>query len=158
MEILDLSGIWQCEIPGHSAPMRLPGTLDESYIGFPDSTEKQWHLENARKLGFWQEGDPIVTRLTRKYTFEGQAKISRKLKWTIPAGKRIFLECERARHLKLYVNGQEAPWYQPASISTPYFFEITPYVTGNDSFLFLSDNTYPGWPYEPKSKEGISFL
>ena len=37
MEILDLSGIWQCEIPGHSAPMRLPGTLDESYIGFPDS-------------------------------------------------------------------------------------------------------------------------
>ena len=149
MEILDLSGIWQCEIPGQSAPIRLPGTLDESHIGFPDSTEKQWHLENARKLGFWQEGDPIVTRLTRKYTYEGQAKISRKLKWMIPAGKRVFLECERARHVKLYVNGQEAPWYQPVSISTPYVFEITPYVTGNDSFLFLSDNTYPGWPYEP---------
>ena len=145
---IDLSGIWQCEIPGQSAPIRLPGTLDESGIGFPESADKQWHMENARKLGFWREGDPIVTRLTRKYTFEGQAQISRKLQWMVPAGKRIFLECERARHLKLFVNGQEAPWHQPASISTPYVFEVTPCVTGNDSFLFLSDNSYPDWPCE----------
>ena len=34
--IMDLSGVWSCEIPGCSAPMVLPGTLDENRIGFPD--------------------------------------------------------------------------------------------------------------------------
>ena len=33
----DLSGIWQCEIPGLRVPMYLPGTLDENGIGFPDN-------------------------------------------------------------------------------------------------------------------------
>ena len=47
MNCIDLSGLWQCEIPGQTAQIRLPGTLDESGIGHPDSTEKQWHPENA---------------------------------------------------------------------------------------------------------------
>lgn len=35
MNYIDLSGLWQCDIPGQSAPIRLPGTLDESCIGCP---------------------------------------------------------------------------------------------------------------------------
>ena len=143
---IDLSGLWACEIPGQKGEIRLPGTLDEAGVGFADDPLRQWQMEEVRRIGFWQEGDPIVTRLTRKHTFEGQARISRFLEWPLPAGKRIFLDCERARHLRLLVNGREAPCAQPACLSAPYVFEITGLVTGRDAFVFLSDNSYPGWP------------
>lgn len=144
--ILDLSGIWQCEIPGRSGPLRLPGTLDESGIGFPDDPKKQWKVDEVSRIGFYREGDPIVTRLTRKHTFEGQAKISRVINLKIPQGKRLFIDVERARHLRLLVNGEEIPPYDPPSISTPYVFEVTGKLTGDDQIVFLSDNSYPGWP------------
>lgn len=146
MEYIDLSGMWLCEIPGGRSEMRLPGTLDESGIGFPDDPKNQWKVDEVERIGFWKPGDPIVTRLTRKHTFEGQAKISRLFQWSVPAGKRVFLECGRARHLRLLVNGREAPLFQPASLSTPSVFEVTGLVTGRDEFVFLSDNSYPGWP------------
>ncbi|MBR0224374.1 MAG: hypothetical protein IJL93_08895 [Bacteroidales bacterium] len=146
MPTFDLSGLWDCAIPGQSGTLRLPGTLDESGIGFPDDPLRQWQLDVVRRIGFWHEGDPIVTRLTRKHTFEGQARISRTVEWPIPADKRVFLECERARHLRLLVNGREAPLAQPACLSAPDVFEITGLATGRDEFIFLSDNSYPGWP------------
>ena len=144
--ILDLSGIWQCEIPGQSGALRLPGTLDESGIGFPDDPKKQWKVDEVARIGFYREGDPIVTRLTRKHTFEGQAKISRIINLKVPEGKRLFIDVERARHLRLLVNGEEIPPYDPPSISTPYVFEVTGKMTGDDQIVFLSDNSYPGWP------------
>ena len=128
--------------------MVLPGTLDENGIGYPDDPLKQWKSDEVERIGFWKPGDPIVTRLTRKHTFEGQAKISRVFDWAVPEGKRVFVECERARHLRLLVNGREAPLFEPASISTPYVFEVTGMVTGKDEFTFLSDNSYPGWPHD----------
>ena len=144
--ILDLSGIWQCEIPGQSGALRLPGTLDESSIGFPDDPKKQWKVDEVARIGFYREGDPIVTRLTRKHTFEGQAKISRIINLKVPEGKRLFIDVERARHLRLLVNGEEIPPYNAPSISTPYVFEVTGKLTGDDQIVFLSDNSYPGWP------------
>ena len=144
--ILDLSGIWQCEIPGQSGALRLPGTLDESGIGFPDDPKKQWKVDEVARIGFYREGDPIVTRLTRKHTFEGQAKISRIINLKVPEGKRLFIDVERARHLRLRVNGEEIPPYDPPSISTPYVFEVTGKLCGDDQIIFLSDNSYPGWP------------
>ena len=144
--ILDLSGIWQCEIPGQSGALRLPGTLDESGIGFPDDPKKQWKVDEVARIGFYRDGDPIVTRLTRKHTFEGQAKISRIINLKVPQGKRLFIDVERARHLRLLVNGEEIPPYDPPSISTPYTFEVTGKLCGDDQIVFLSDNSYPGWP------------
>lgn len=144
--IMDLSGIWQCEIPGQSGPLCLPGTLDESGIGFPDDPKKQWKVDEVARIGFYREGDPIVTRLTRKHTFEGQAKISRIINLKVPEDKRLFIDVERARHLRLLVNGEEIPPYDPPSISTPYVFEVTGKLTGDDQIIFLSDNSYPGWP------------
>ena len=144
--ILDLSGIWQCEIPGQSGALRLPGTLDESGIGFPDDPKKQWKVDEVTRIGFYRDGDSIVTRLTRRHTFEGQAKISRIINLKVPEGKRLFIDVERARHLRLLVNGEEIPSYDPPSISTPYTFEVTGKLGGDDQIVFLSDNSYPDWP------------
>ena len=146
MKTVDLSGIWECSIPGQSGEIRLPGTLDEGSFGLPDDPHKQWQADEVQKLGFWQEGDPIVTRLTRRYTFEGQAAFSRKLSWDRPADSRVFLECERTRHLRLLVNGQEVSAVDPVCLSAPAVFEVTGLVTGRDEFTLLSDNSYPGWP------------
>ena len=143
---MDLSGIWQCEIPGQSGPVRLPGTLDESGIGFEDDPKKQWKVDEVRRIGFYRDGDPIVTRLTRKHSFEGQAKISRIINLKVPKEKRLFIDVERARHLRLLVNGEEIAPYVPPTVSTPYIFEVTGKLTGDDQIVFLSDNSYPGWP------------
>ncbi len=146
MKTFSVAGDWKCEIPGQSALMTLPGTLDESGIGFPDDPRCQWQVEDVRRIGFYRDGDPIVTRLSRKATFEGQARIFRRVDWTPPAEGRVFLECARARHLRLFVNGTEMAPYRPGNLSTPYTFEITGRITGKDEFAFLSDNSYPGWP------------
>ncbi|MBR7173679.1 MAG: hypothetical protein IKD50_04545 [Clostridia bacterium] len=148
MRYFDLSGFWECETAGRRAGMRLPGTLDENGIGFPDDPTKQWKVDEVERIGFWQPGDPIVTRLTRKHTFEGAANLSRRIEWDAPKDRRVFVDVERARHLRLRVNGQEARLYRPASLSAPYTFEVTGLTTGHDQFSFLSDNSYPGWPRE----------
>ena len=144
--LIDLSGLWRCEIPGIRAELRLPGTLDEGGIGFPDDPARQWKVDEVRRIGLWREGDPIVTRLTRKHTFEGRAVFSREVHWAPPAGERVFAEVERARQLRLFVNGREAPAAEPACLSAPQVFEVTGLVTGQDAFAFWSDNSYPGWP------------
>ena len=137
MAYYDLSGVWQCELPGQEGPVSLPGTLDESGLGFPDDPRRQWKVDEVKRIGFYRDGDPIVTRLTRKHAFEGQARIRKTAQWPMPRGKRLFLECGRARRLRLFVNGREAPLFRPATLSTPYCFEITGLATGRDEFLFL---------------------
>ena len=112
--LTDLSGLWRCESPGIRAELRLPGTLDENDVGFPDDPARQWHRENAEKIGFWAEGDPIVTRLTRKHTFEGEARFTRTVDWDVPEGRRVFADVERARQLRLLVNGREAALWETA--------------------------------------------
>ena len=148
MKAIDLSGNWECVIPGQRGSIRLPGTLDEGGFGTEDDPRHQWKAEEVRRLGFWQEGDPIVTRLTRKKVYEGEARFSRRISWKMPAGCRIFAEYERTRQLRLTVNGIEAPAVQPACLSAPWAFEVTGLVTGQDEFTMISDNSYPGWPRE----------
>ncbi len=146
MEHIDLSGLWTCEIPSQSGPIRLPGTLDEGGFGHPDDPMTQWRLDDARAIGLWREGEPITTRLTRKHTYEGPAQFTRQLAWNVPAGKRVFLECERSRQLRLAVNGRKAPPCSPRFLSTPWVFEVTEAVTGRDTFVLTCDNSYPDWP------------
>ena len=143
---VDLSGPWTCEIPGIRASVNLPGTLDGNGVGFPDDPARQWKADEVRRIGFYTDGDPIVTRLTRKHTFEGQASFSRVLEWNVPEGLRVFADVERARQLRLEVNGREAPAAGPESLSAPRCFEVTGLVTGQDRLVFRSDNSYPGWP------------
>jgi len=153
-----LQGMWMADIgDGRSYPMHLPGTLDENRIGHKDTGANQWHPDQT--LGSVEEAfkaDVIATRFTRLYTYEGEARLSRRLDeelWAavsaeMAEGKRIFLEAERARVLRLLVDGKEIPDFIEPSISTRHCFEVTGLLKRNSSLTLLSDNSYPKLPHD----------
>lgn len=147
----DLKGSWQVTLQdGSRYRMTLPGTLDENGIGYRDAGTNQWHPDentgNAAEA-FADQG-VIATRFTRKCTYEGEARMSRRISYIPPKGKRVFLEAERARCLKLYVDGTEISDFTEPSISTPHVFEITGLLDGDNELVLLSDNSYPGLPHD----------
>ena len=151
MEYLSLAGKWEAKLKdGSTYPMQIPGTLDENQIGGKDLGANQWHpdadLGNAEK-GFDPDA-PIATRYTRKYTYEGEAGISRNASYIPEEEKRVFLEVERARCLKLEIDGKEVPDYVEPSISTPHIFEVTDLLDGEHRITLRSDNSYPGLPHD----------
>lgn len=148
MKTIDLSGLWQCTTEAQTAPITIPGTLDQSRIGVKDVGGKKWHPDNDPNAALYQTEHGIRTRLTRVVTWEGAAHIVRTLNWTVPEGQRLFLEVERSRHLSLRLNGQNVPACSERSISTPYVFEVTGLMTGQDEIDFITDNSYPTWPHD----------
>ncbi len=149
--IYSLTGEWQADIgDGKAYRMELPGTLDENEIGGHDRGKNQWHPDSA--LGALCEefgGDgPILTRLTRKHTYEGEARLTRRISFALPEGKRLFLEAERARVLRLLVDGMEIPDFVEPTISTPHVYELTDIWKGEHEITLISDNSYPGLPHD----------
>jgi hypothetical protein len=147
---ISLNGLWKAILAdGTEREVRLPGTLDESGVGYKDCAAKQWHPDQApAEETEISEDTPIATRFTRKHTYEGEVKLVRRFSFSLPEGKRVFLEAERARVLRLFVDGSEVPPWKPASISTPYIFEVTDMLGGKKEVMLLSDNTYRGLPRE----------
>lgn len=148
MRIL-LNGKWHVVLEdGTTGQMDLPGTLDENGIGHRDVGANQWHpdavLRNA--AGEIDKDAPIATRFTRRHTYEGEARISRKI--TVPdyGTDRLFVLAERARALRLLVDGEVCAVFRQGTLSTPYIFELTGTAPGEHEFTFLSDNSYPGMP------------
>ena len=148
MRIL-LNGKWHVVLEdGTTGQMNLPGTLDENGIGHRDVGANQWHpdavLGNA--AGEIDKDAPIATRFTRRHTYEGEARISRKI--TVPdyGTDRLFVLVERARALRLLVDGEVCRVFRQGTLSTPYIFELTGAAPGEHEFTFLSDNSYPGMP------------
>ena len=148
MRIL-LNGKWHVVLEdGTTGQMDLPGTLDENGIGHRDVGANQWHpdavLGNA--AGEIDKDAPIATRFTRRHTYEGEARISRKI--TVPdyGTDRLFVLAERARALRLLVDGEACAVFRQGTLSTPYIFELTGTAPGEHEFTFLSDNSYPGMP------------
>ena len=148
MRIL-LNGKWHVVLEdGTTGQMDLPGTLDENGIGHRDVGANQWHpdavLGNA--AGEIDKDAPIATRFTRRHTYEGEARISRKI--TVPdyGTDRLFVLAERARALRLLVDGEACAVFRQGTLSTPYIFELTGAAPGEHEFSFLSDNSYPGMP------------
>ncbi len=148
MRIL-LNGKWHVVLEdGTTGQMDLPGTLDENGIGHRDVGANQWHpdavLGNA--AGEIDKDAPIATRFTRRHTYEGEARISRKI--TVPdyGTDRLFVLAERARALRLLVDGEACSVFRQGTLSTPYIFEPTGAAPGEHEFTFLSDNSYPGMP------------
>lgn len=144
-----LDGSWHVELEdGTTGQMDLPGTLDESGIGHRDAGTNQWHPDAA--LGNAAEevdkDAPIATRFTRRHTYEGEARISRKV--TVPdyGTDRLFVLAERARVLWLAVDGEECEVFRQGTLSTPYIFELTGVTPGEHELTFFSDNSYPGMP------------
>ena len=163
----DLSGLWEADIgDGRIYPMRLPGTLDENCIGHKDICGKAVHpdetlggreKESAPEDGGAEASDsarlecpdaPIATRFTRKYTYEGAARFTRSFTFGAPAGKRVFLEVERARCLRLLVDDREVPAFGEATLCTPHVFEVTGLPDGTHKVTLVSDNSYPGLPHD----------
>ncbi len=131
-----LDGIWNLEIgDGAVYAVTLPGTLDENGIGREDHG---------------------TGRFTRRHTWEGEARFSRRLDGSLwqtvreelAAGKRIFLDAERARVLRLLADGQEIADFAEPSISTRHVFEMTDVLREGSELTLLSDNHYPGLPRE----------
>ena len=105
MELFDLSGVWTCTTDEGSAAVQLPGTLDTNGVGHADRVAAPWHPDENTNDALTGT-DVIATRLTRRHTYEGPAVFSRTLRFVPPAGRRVFLEAERSRHLTLDVNGR----------------------------------------------------
>ncbi|MBQ9120315.1 MAG: hypothetical protein IJY09_09740 [Lachnospiraceae bacterium] len=149
-----LNGSWTATLKDSSCyPIHLPGTLDESNIGYPDALARQMQPDSEKNELL--EGESIIaTRFTRKHTYTGSALFSKTL--SLPeelfdtSKPRIFLTAERARYLALQVNGTNVPANSETSISTPYTFELTEVLAGTHgtdvTLVFDSDNSYPGMP------------
>ncbi len=150
-QTMSLSGKWHVRLADDSQwEMTLPGSLDENQIGYEDQGNNQWHPDDSldtEDAPFAPKG-PIATRLTRKYTYEGPAWLTRTVDYEPIAGTRVFLDAERARCLKLLVDGHEVPDYVAPSISTPHVFEVTGLMHKGTELTLISDNSYPGLPHD----------
>lgn len=151
MKYIDLSGTYRVQLEdGSEYAAVLPGSLDTNGIGKKETVAVKWHPDAAiDETGTFKDCGRILTRFTRKHTYEGKAVFSRSL--TVePDGCRLFVESERSRKLSLRVNGQDIPPYEQGTVSTPHVFEITEYVhCGKNEFEFTCDNSYKGWPHDP---------
>ena len=155
---ISLQGIWEADIgDGEKYSMYLPGTLDENRIGHRDTGANTWHPDTSLgNSGSAFHSEQIATRFTRRYTYEGEARLTRRMEpglWgalaaEIAEGKRIFLEAERARVLRLFVDGKKIPDFVEPSLSTGRVFEVTGLLGEDSQFTLLSDNSYPGLPHD----------
>lgn len=141
---ISLRAVWTADVgDGRSYSMTLPGTLDENKIGHKDTGANPWGAENV-----------IATRLTRRYTYEGEARLTRRVDaemWRELApetakGKRVFLDAERARVLRLEIDGKEVHDFLPPSLSTNRVFEVTGLIRQDSQLTLVSDNSYPDMP------------
>ena len=78
--MIDLSGDWQCECMGKIYSAVLPGTLDENGIGGKDTGGNAWHPDAKANSALRAKSGCIVTRLTRKTSYEGPAVFSRRIR------------------------------------------------------------------------------
>lgn len=161
--MVSLHGIWTAKLGKGSFLVKLPGTLDENGIGNEDKNDKPWHPD----ITLGNEGEDfhsgvIATRFTRRYTYEGEVYLARRMDselWEAveaafggqgknSAGRRIFLEAERARVLRLLIDGKEVPDFITPSISTDHIFEVTGLLKEGSELTLISDNSYPGLPHD----------
>ena len=140
-----LAGVWRAELEGFAGEIAIPGTLDESGIGHEDAGSDACHPEQAPGGGVREPG-PIATRLTRRHTWEGPVRLSRRLDEAPPDDARAFIQVERGRCLRLFVDGREALPFEPPTLSTPQVFEVTGMVRRGSELTVCSDNRYPGLP------------
>ena len=148
-DFISLSGEWKAElIDGTEYTAVLPGTLDTNNIGYEDRISGKLHQdENFVENKALSSTKVIATRYTRNHTYEGKAVFSRVCDLEIPADKRVFLKAERARNLKLLVDGKEVP-SDSGSLSSPYVFEVTGLLHKEALIELVSDNGYEGLPHD----------
>lgn len=150
-KITDLSGTYEVRLgDGSRYSAVLPGSLDENQIGYPDADTEKWHPDAEPETGSERNLDlhvkgVIMGRFTRRFTYEGSAVFWRKFVYP-HTDRRVFLFAERARKLRVELNGRVLEPYQKGTLSTPYVYEVTDALTEINELMFVSNNCYPGWP------------
>lgn len=154
-----LHGIWTY----NGKEIHIPGTLDTNGFGNPDLPVNLWksqeaEAKNQSTSSITVESDvstPVIrTRLTRNKTYEGLVEFHKDilvsnsdlLSTVDVQHHRIFLDIERSRDVKLSWNQREVAAYYPGTLSTPYCFEVTPYLQDTNCIRVSCDNSYPNWP------------
>ena len=151
MKIVDLTTQpWQLTLPGEKEAsskrmVHLPGTLDEFGVGHADRLDNSCHPDEGTAQSF--DADVIATRFTRKHTYEGPAYFERDITIAPTAQCRTFFEIERARCVRVYLDGEEISAYEEQTISTPHVFELTGHE-GTHHLRVESDNSYPSLPHD----------
>ena len=122
-----LGGLWTVTLgTGETYPVTLPGTLDTNLIGEKDCVASAWHPDVVLDQQVDEaKGQRIKTRFTRKVRYEGAVSFKKCIGDLPTTGKRVFLEIERARCLKVAVAGKFVAPFDPPSLSTPQVFELT---------------------------------
>lgn len=143
MKAIDISGEYRVVIGDKEYSAVFPGTLDSNKIGEREKTAEKWHPDAALEE---VDAEGITTRFTRRYAYEGSAKLIKSISLDGFEGKRAFVDIERARVLSLCVNGKSAPEYVRGTLSTPYCFEVTGLLDKENELCFTSNNTYEGLP------------
>ena len=146
---ISLSGEWEVTLAdGVRHIAQLPGTLDTNNIGYEDKpAEKLYQDENYIENEALSASKVIATRFTRKHTYEGKAVFTRVFDREIPSDKRLFVVAERARVIRLSVDGIAVPCLS-GSLSTPYVFEVTALLHKGSVVEIVSDNGYEGLPHD----------
>ena len=151
MRYIDIGGTWQARLTGETDPESpreavLPGTLDENCIGHKDENREQWHPEVELNPADDNDGK-ILTRLTRNYSYEGEAWFTRTYNYKPENSERVFLEVERSRKLSCSINGCDVDAHIQGTVSTQYIFEIGDKLKpGENEISLCCDNSYKGWP------------
>ena len=87
--LYSLEGIWQARLDGGiSGEMRLPGTLDESGLGYRDAKAKKWHPDVA--VGRGEEGLIFSRRQKKGSSWRQSGQDACGFSWT---GRRCLLLC-----------------------------------------------------------------
>ena len=151
MRLVDLTTKpWQLMLPGENEAslnkmVYLPGTLDEFGVGHEDRLDNSCHPDETTAQSF--DDDVIATRFTRKHTYEGPAYFEQEITIEPSEKCRTFFEIERARCVRVYLDGEEISSYDEQTISTPHVFELTGHE-GTHRLRVESDNSYPGLPHD----------
>lgn len=129
-QTIQLNGEWTATLPGEKPQaMQLPGTLDMTGIGQPDT------LQPAMTK-------PQLLRLTRKHSYIGPCTYSRTIDITPDmAGKPLRLTMERVLwKSSLKVDGKPVGTANE-SLTTPHYFSIAPLSAGPHKFEITVDNS-----------------
>lgn len=169
-----LQGIWSVILSdGTEYEMRVPGTFDDSNIGYADTAEMADDVDGKDTLSAILTDDDgnllrpseafdaetfdiaeetekprILSRYTRRHRYEGSAKIVKTFTFEERPGRRLFLDIERGRQLRLFIDSEEVGHYMMPSLVTPHIFEVTGRLNGTHTLTFLTDNTFDGLPAE----------
>ena len=160
---VSLAGVFGLSLEsGKTYDLKLPGTLDESSIGAEEHSSAPSRETEPEALSFLEndyfeeldfsfaneEEKAAPESYVRKYRLNGEVRVFRMISYRETPGKRLFLDCERARLVRLFIDGKEVKPFMIPTLISPWVFEVTGLLDGDHMLTFLLSNDYKGLPKE----------